>query len=177
MEENMNKKMWPDGKYRDQLIRADGTIVDIDWRANIVVDRCRILLAGFMKVDTEAQGIQSIILGRGNAVWDTAPEAPAPATTELIDTKPVSITIKQDDMTYLDAAGEPTKDPTSRLQITVTLPPGTPPPIPGTNHYPLREFALMGSFAGEPYMIDYVRHPVVHKAAGGTLVRTIRLIF
>jgi hypothetical protein len=99
------------------------------------------------------------------------------STEQLVDTAPVIVPVVAADMSYLDAAGTPTLGPTHRLQITVTLAPGTPAAPPGETDYPLREFALFGDFGGEAFMIDYVRHPVVHKAAGDTLVRTIRLVF
>jgi len=168
---------WPDGKYRDRLIRAGGAIVNGDWRSNIVVDRCRQLLAAFVKRDGAALGIQSLMVGRGDPAWDAAMPAPAPGIQQLVDAAPTTIPIAAAAMSYLDAAGNTTPGPSSRLQITVTLSPGTPPLGGGETSYPLREFALFGSFGGTPYMLDYVRHPVIHKAAGDTLVRTIRLIF
>ena len=67
---------WPDGKYHDRLIRAGGAIADGGWRSNIVVDRCRRLLAAFMKGDSAALGVQSLAVGRGDAAWDSAPVAP-----------------------------------------------------------------------------------------------------
>jgi hypothetical protein len=168
---------WPDGKYRDRLIRADGKVVDGDWRSNIVVDRCRRLLAAFMKRDSAALGIQSLAVGRGDATWDSASLPPTPGIEQLVDASPVTIPIAATDMSYLDAVGNVIAGPSQRLQIVVTLAPGTPPPGAGETSYPLREFALFGDFGGTPYMIDCVRHAVVHKAAGDTLVRTIRLIF
>lgn len=39
---------------------------------------------------------------------------------------------------------------------------------------PLREFGLFGLFDGKDYMINCVRHPVIHKDAASTLVRVIR---
>ncbi len=173
----MHKSIWPDGQYYDRLIRADGGITECGWRANIVVDRCRRLLAAFLKGDSAALGIQSLEVGRGDAVWDATLPAPTAGIEELADTAPVTIPIAASDMSYLDAAGSVTAGPTQRLQITVTLAPGTPPLSGGETSYPLREFALFGNFGGTPYMIDYVRHPVVHKGALDTLVRTIRLVF
>ena len=173
----MQMNTWPEGKYCDRLIRVSGAVVECGWRSNIVVDRCRRLLAAFMKGDSAALGIQSLAIGRGDAIWDTALQAPTPGIEQLVDTAPVTIPIAAADMSYLDAAGSVTAGPTQRLQITVTMAPGTPPPPASETTYPLREFALFGTFGGERYMIDYVRHPVIHKAAGDTLVRTIRLIF
>jgi hypothetical protein len=77
---------------------------------------------------------------------------------------------------YLDDAGNPSAIPTPRIEITVDLGPGVPPPdAEGT--FPLREFALVGELGGAAALIDLVRHPVVHKGPNDTLVRTIRLEF
>ncbi len=173
----MQMNTWPEGKYCDRLIRVSGAVVECGWRSNIVVDRCRRLLAAFMKGDSAALGIQSLAIGRGDAAWDSTPVAPTPGIEQLVDTAPVTIPIAAAAMSYLDAAGAVTTGPTQRLQIIVTLAPGTPPPPASETSYPLREFALLGHFGGERYMIDYVRHPVIHKAPGDTLVRTIRLVF
>ncbi len=173
----MHKSIWPDGKYCDRLIRAGGELEECAWRSNIVVDRCRRLLAAFIKSDSAALGIQSLAIGRGDAIWDSALPAPTPGIEQLVDAAPITIPIAAADMSYLDAAGAVTTGPTQRLQIIVTLAPGTPPPPASETSYPLREFGLFGNFGGVRYMIDYVRHPVIHKAPGDTLVRTIRLIF
>jgi len=167
----------PKGIYHDRIIRADGELIDLGWRSNIVVDRCRFLLAGFMKGDSSF-GIQSIKIGRGAASWDTtSPGPPQAADTDLVDTSPETIAISGADITYLDAAGNVVAGPTHRLEITVTLPAGMPPVPMGLDDYPLREFGLFGAFGVDEYMIDYVRHPVIHKRADDTLIRTIRLVF
>jgi hypothetical protein len=173
----MQRSTWPEGKYCDRWLRAGGEVVECGWRSNIVVDRCRMLLAAFMRRDGAAAGIQALAVGRGDPSWDTALPPPTPGIEQLVDTSPVTIPIGTGDLSYLDAAGNPTAGPTPRLQVMVTLAPGTPPPEMGSDNYPLREFALIGDFGGTPYMIDYVRHAVIHKAAGDSLVRTIRLIF
>jgi hypothetical protein len=173
----MKTDTWPQGIYHDRLLRNGRLIRDAGWHSNIVVDRCRLLLAAFMKGDAAASGIQSLAIGRGNAAWDSIPAPPGAGTEQLVDVAPVTIPIAAGDMSYLDATGNVVAGPTPRVQIVVTLAPGTPPPGVGETIYPLREFALFGDFGGESYMIDCVRHPVVHKGAGDTLVRTIRLVF
>jgi len=173
----MKTVTWPQGMYQDQLIRGGRAIHDTGWRSNIVVDRCRQLLAAFMRGDSAAIGVQSIDVGRGNPMWDTTPELPSAGAVQLVDTAPVTIPVATTDMSYLDATGNPVPGPPHRLQIVVTLAPAMPPVPMGETSYPLREFALFGVFGGERYMIDCVHHPVVHKAAGDTLVRTIRLVF
>jgi hypothetical protein len=154
---------------------AQGRIIERGWRSNIVVDRCRMLLASFMKGDA-ADGIRALKVGMGLSQWDTQPEPPVHTAEQLADPSPVSIAIGPSQMVYLDAAGAAVAGPTPRLEITVTLGPGVPPLLGGETSYPLREFGLFGLIGSEEYMIDYVRHPVIHKQAGDTIERKIRLI-
>lgn len=166
----------PKGIYHDRIITAGGEVTDYGWRSNIVVDRCRFLLAGFMKGDASL-GIQTIQIGMGAQSWDTTTPPPQATDTQLTDASPVTLAIAATAITYLDAAGNTVAGPTHRLQITIELPAGTPPIPGGMTDYPLREFGLFGTFDADQYMIDYVRHPVIHKRADDTLIRTIRLVF
>lgn len=167
------------GKYRDQLISASGDMVDFGWRNNIVVNQCRQLLAGFMKGDPSS-GIQFIALGRGDAGWDIEmPAAPDMGVDALTDSSPETIAISDAAMEidYLDSTGEITADISHRIQVTINLAPGSLPIAPGDSAFPLREFALFGELNTENYMIDYVRHPVMHIGPEDTLVRRVRLVF
>lgn len=166
------------GIYHDRIITAQDQVIDLGWRSNIIVDRCRYLLAAFMRSERSARGIYYLTVGRGEESWDTIPFAPPQSDrTALTDPSPFNIRIRSGEMIYVDPAGDPSKIPTSRIQIRVTLEPGTPPISPGDTSYPLREFGLFGRLGKENYMIDYVRHAVIQKQAGDTLVRTIRLMF
>ncbi len=165
----------PQGIFRDRLLRPGGSVRDLGWRHNLVVDRCRLLLAAFLRGDG-ALGIQSLRLGRGLAEWDqTPPPPPARGDQQLVDPTPFVVPLAAEDIVYLDVVGEPTAGPTHRLGISVTLAPGQPPPPDGETAYPLREFGLFGDLGGEDFMINYVRHPVIHKQAGDTLERTLEL--
>ena len=166
------------GVYRDVLHVTDNQIIhDSGWVSNTIVDRCRILLAGFIKSES-ASGIQSLFVGAGQESWDaTGPPAPPATATTLVTPYVEPIPMERLDVVYLDAQGEVSEEPTSRLQITATLPPGYPVPIPPLATYPLREFGLFGSFNGTPYMINSIRHPVIHKDALATLIRLVRLYF
>ena len=167
------------GIYQDRLLLQDGRILEHGWRSNIIVNRCRELLAGFMSGDS-ALGIQYLAVGQGELAWDSVQPAAANAETQqLVDVAPIEIPLSAPAMTieYLNSANNVVSGPTHRLQISVTLDPGIPPAPPGQTTYPLREFALFGRFGSEDYMIDYVRHPVIHKGMNDTLVRTIRLVF
>lgn len=168
----------PDGKYHDVLTRADGRRSDFGWRSNIVVDQCRELLAAFMLGET-ALGIQNIRLGRGLPVWDSVPPGPNSAgTTTLVDAAPVTIAAASAAMQldFIDATGNVIAAPSHRIQVTLTLTPGSLP-IVAPAVYPLREFGLFGRLNGVDRMIDYVRHPVMNIGAGDTLTRRIRLVF
>lgn len=172
-------QLLPKGMYHDQIITAQGRVIDLGWHSNIVVDRCRNLLAGFMKGDPGvSRGIQLLLVGKGLESWDIIPP-PSPLQTDqqLTDPNPITISIDTEQIEYLDDAGVPAAGPTPRIQVAVTLGPGTPPVEGGETTYPLREFGLFGIFQEVEYMIDYVRHPVIRKQAGDTLVRTIRLVF
>jgi hypothetical protein len=167
----------PHGIYRDRLTGPGAWVVELGWRSNIIVERCRQLLAAFMKGDG-VTGVERLRVGRGDPAWDGGPPPAAPASTrDLLDPAAFELTVSPAQIEYLDATGLPTAGPTNRIQVTLALGPGVPPPGPGETAVPLREFGLFGALAGTPFMIDYVRHPVIHKAPADTLTRTIRLVF
>jgi hypothetical protein len=58
------------------------------------------------------------------------------------------------------------------VQITATLGPNEPP----ATTFELREFGLFGQVGGAPFMIDYIRHPLIQKDGAVTLERRVRLI-
>ena len=168
----------PHGIYHDRIVTAGGRTAVGEWRSNIIVDRCRHLLAGFMQGKRgEAVGIRRLFIGRGLADWDENMPPPERTLQQLVDPSPFEVKIRSKDIFYLDATGKPTEEPTASIQITVTLGQDTPPIEVGQDAYPLREFGLFGKLREVYYMIDYVRHPVIHKQSGDTLVRTIRLVF
>ena len=165
------------GFYRDRLVHADGTIAhDSGWRKNLIVLRCRILLAAFMRNDT-ALGIRSLQVGRGDPAWDTTPPPVAdPATTvELVDPAPFTIPVADLTFQYLNATDGVVATPTNRVQVTATLGLNQPTAI-GSPPFPLREFGLFGELNGTPFMIDYIRHPLIEKDGAVTLERRVRLI-
>jgi hypothetical protein len=170
------------GIYRDVLTAADGTLLyDSGWKSNTIVERCRILLAGFIRNDTMA-GIQHLQVGAGDPDWD-ANGAPPPKgdETELVDPASPPIAFADLQVAYLNMAGTtlpPDDPPTAQIQITATLAPGYPAPLVGQSTYPLREFGLFGKFKEDTfYMINNVRHPTIHKEESTTLVRVVRLYF
>jgi hypothetical protein len=167
----------PQGMYRDQITTAAGKQKDQGWQTNRIVDRCRYLIAAFMRGDGPL-GIQQLQIGQGLASWDDDPPSiPPPTAQQLTDPAPFVVNLSPTQIEYLDTAGNSTAAPTNRLQITITLAANEPPLGGDETSYPLREFGLFGNFGGEAYMINYVRHPVIHKQAGDTVTRTIRLVF
>jgi hypothetical protein len=167
------------GIYRDRLKGADGQLLyDSGWVPNTIVERCRILLTGFMK-NEPSNGIQYLAVGQGLKDWDItgAPVPDTKTTTDLVNRFKPTVPVANLDLVYLDESANAVIGPTNHLQITAALPPGYPAPIPPLNTYPLREFGLFGRFGGVDYMINSIRHPVIHKDASATLIRVIQLHF
>lgn len=176
------------GIYRDVLTDRDGNVIfDSGWKSNLIVNGCRILLAALMKNNTPG-GITCLRVGIGDPAWDDLADGPPPPVetdNALTDTEhffeiPVGDNLV---LEYLYEAGEPPGDPTHRLVISAALGKDEPtPPNPALSTYPLREFGLFGVYVDEhgvshEYMIDSIRHPVIHKDEDATLNRVIRLYF
>jgi len=173
------------GMYRDILKDPGGGVIwDSGWQSNVIVQRCRILLAAFMKNDENPMGIQCLKLGQGDPGWDSLDEPPKPEETVnlLVDPQPVEFEIGESNLAYLDENDDTSEEPTNALQITVTLGVNQPPPPDDDlTYYPLREFGLFGKYGNEDesedYMIDCIRHPVICKDKSATLVRVVKLFF
>lgn len=168
-----------EGIYRDRLIAPDGRVVfDSDWKSNVIVLRCRVLLTGFMKNDATAKGIQSLKVGRGDAAWDNLVQLPKPdpnVIAQLVDNAPFVVPLAKLKLEYLNpTTSDLSLTPTNRLQVTAVLGPGQPA-VP--DPFPLREFGLFGQMTATEFMIDYVRHPVIEKDSLMTLERKLRLAF
>jgi hypothetical protein len=165
------------GIYRDRLIGQDQRVeYDSGWRSNLIVLRCRILLAAFLRNDT-ALGVRSLQMGRGDPAWDVTPPAAAnPATTvQLVDPAPFTIPVANLTLQYLNDVDGVVATPTNRVQIVATLGVNQPTPI-GAPPFQLREFGLFGDLNGTPFMIDYIRHPLIEKDGAVTLERRVRLV-
>ncbi len=167
------------GIYRDVLTEPGKDVVfDSGWNSNTIVDQCRMLLAGFIRQDSSV-GVRHLAVGQGDPAWDNSgiPLTDPQTATSLASAYDPPIDHSVLDFTYLDSLGNPTTGPTSQLQISATLNPDYPPPLSGLTTYPLREFGLFGEYDGSFYMINCIRHPVIHKGATATLIRTVRLFF
>lgn len=175
------------GIYRDILKDPGGDVIwDSGWQSNVIVHRCRILLAAFMKNDENSVGIQCLKVGKGDPGWDNMDVPPKPEDPEktkaLVDTHPAKFEIGESNLAYLDENDDTTETPTNVLQVTVTLGVNQPPPPDeALTYYPLREFGLFGKYGNEDesedYMIDCIRHPVIRKDKSATLVRVVKLFF
>lgn len=172
------------GIYRDILKGSKNNIIyDSGWVSNTIVDNCRNLLAAFMKND-QPKGIQFLAVGQGKKEWDTT-GAPPPesSVTQLEDPNPYKIQVDDIDfnLVYLNENDVEVDGPTNRLQITATLGHNEPPAVASVSSYPLREFGLFGQYFDgtkyHEYMIDCIRHPVIHKDVSATLIRVVRLYF
>jgi hypothetical protein len=166
------------GIFRDVLKGPDGrTFHDSGWLSNTIVDSGRILLAGFMRNDSPS-AIQFLAVGQGLESWDTDGVPPTTTSaTDLVNRHSPPIPESELSLVYLDGADAVVGGPTNRLQITATLEPGYPEIVAPAVSFPLREFGLFGTFNGADFMINNVRHPVIHKDASATLIRVIRLYF
>jgi hypothetical protein len=167
------------GIYRDRLFDAAGRLItDSGWKSNLIVTNCRVLLGGFMGGVPTARGIQTMQVGRGQPSWDvTPPPPPDPNTTTTLD-DPAPFVIPHNTLVfqYLDNNDAIVAGPTSRIQIVATLGLNQPTPA-GSPPFPLREFGLFGELNGQPFMIDYIRHPLIEKSGAVSLERRVRLVF
>jgi len=171
------------GIYRDIIKDPEnGIYIDSGWKNNSIMDRGRILLASFMRGEMTT-GIYKLGVGQGDPAWDNLnteaiPKADPQSTNDLLVPHEPRIIVNKPDITYLGDSDNPTDGPTTRLQISVTLAPDyPPPPAPGESTFPLREFGLFGKFGETEYMINSIRHPVIHKGITTTMIRMVRLYF
>lgn len=171
------------GIYRDCLIHANGETVATDWRPNTIVRNCRVLLAGCLRGDFPEIKLE-LSVGRGRDDWDeNEPGKAAESVQGLEQAHTPALGRESLQIDYLDE-GTQSDVPQPALQIIATLPPGYPPALPDLDSYPLREFGVFGAVtqnAGTAtektlrYMVNCIRHPVIHKNAAATLIREVRI--
>ena len=178
------------GFYRDVLTESGrGVIYDSGWHSNTIVDNGRILLASFMKNDQSftLSGVNKLVVGSGDPAWDTAglPTQDKATQSDLVTPAadppdpPLDVEIA-----FLEADGSHSTSPTNLLEITAVLEEGYPQPVDGSglDSYPLREFGLfaevdLGPSGLQPFMINWITHPVIHKGPTSSLIRVVRLHF
>jgi hypothetical protein len=171
------------GQFRDVLYDADGRVVwDHGWQRNAIVLDCRKLLAGFMRgAPTTTTGILELQFGAGLSSWDAAgPPVPTSNKTALEDPLPHKLPRNRMQLDFVDpVTGAVSANPTGRLQIRATLPPGEPawPHQPDHPTSTLREFGLVAQLNGSPVLINYRTHTAIAKDPASTLERTIWLVF
>ena len=161
------------GRYQDRLFSSRTEQWQSGWRSNRIVADCSVLLAALMKRQEGIEGLLFWAVGAGEEHWDNEMPSTRPGTTRL--TREVARQrLGPDQVTYLDAAGNSTGDPTSRLEITASF-------TGADVAQPLREFGLFGGDAssapGSGFMVDQVIHPRIDLASDDTLRRQLRLSF
>jgi hypothetical protein len=184
------------GMYRD-VVRGPGNVLisDSGWKKNLILNGFRTLLASFTHGKaaappvSDALGIQEVRFGTGLPTWDVALPAADPARTALTDGSPFAVPRflplpappgtpnPAFTVTFLQA-GAVSATETNVVEITATLPPGSPPWPDGAHvTSTLREFGLVGSLDGAPVLLNHVAHTAIVKDPTTTLTRTIRLVF
>jgi len=168
------------GRYHDVLFDASGRVVeDRGWRPNAIVGDFRRLLAALIRGKPAATGLLGLKVGAGLAAWDdTGPPPGTSGQTALVDPNPFTVTGAAVTTDFL-TGGTVSATPTNRLQVQVTLGPGSPPWPDGANHVSgnLREFGLAATLDGQTVLLNYVTHPVIAKDPASTLLRTVWLTF
>lgn len=113
------------------------------------------------------RGPLSIAIGRGESSWDAAP--PVPRRDRAMLYKEVARRkVLAKDISYVDAAGKDSKEPTTRLRIQASFPAGEGG---GT----LRECGLWMGEGEDAALLAHFIHPRLEKAEGDTLLRSIVL--
>jgi phage tail-like protein len=184
------------GMYRDVVRGPGGVLVsDSGWKKNLILNGFRTLLASFAHGKapappvSDALGIQEVRFGSGLPGWDLAPPPADPTRTTLTDLSPFAVprllppippgTPNPDFTVTFLQAGAVSAVETNVVEITATLPPGSPPWPDGGAHptSDLREFGLVGRLDGVDVLLNHVVHAAIAKGPGTTLTRTIRLVF
>lgn len=169
------------GTYRDILLDTQGNVQwDSNWRSNLIVNKCNILLAMLMKGEPGMQGILYWAIGEGKDEWDK--NCPSPQKTDYQLTEEITRRpFASDQIVYLDDTGQPPDtptEPTDCLELKFDL---NGADYVSNGFLPLREFGLFGGNAPEfpdtGYMINHVIHPRIDLSQDWTLERTIRLNF
>ena len=175
------------GRYRDILTeRGRGVLYDSGWNSNTIVDTGRMLLASFMKNDHNftLTGVNKLIVGSGDPAWDVTglPEQDREKQVKLVT--PAADDPLDVQIAFIDPDGNEHSDPTNLLQITAVLEEGYPDLVDdsGLDSYPLREFGLfaevnLGPSGLQPFMINWITHPVIYKGPTSSLIRVVRLHF
>jgi hypothetical protein len=183
------------GMYRDVLSQGGVVISDSGWKKNLILNGFRTLLASFAHGKSaavpvsDALGIQEVRFGIGVPAWDLALPPADPTRNTLTDVTPFSVprflpppaapgTINPDFTITFIQGGVVAATETNVVEITATLPPGSPPwPDAGHPTSTLREFGLVGQLDGAPVLLNHVAHVGIAKDPTTTLTRTIRLVF
>jgi hypothetical protein len=142
------------------------------WRCNRIVSTAWPLIAARLRDASAVRGIVCCAFGSGDERWDRAAPTVTPDTRQLAR-EVARVAIASDQVRYVDAVGQPSADPTHRLELAVTLIASAPLVV--------REFGLFGGEAtalpDSGRLINYAIHPRVDLTRGARLTRRIRLSF
>jgi hypothetical protein len=166
------------GEYQDTVFDADGrVIIQLPWRSNTIVESAWSLLAGLLSNRANFDGIVFCAYGTGDTAWDDLPGGvpTASPTSAQLQQEVQRVRVIPESISYLNANGQPTSQPTSRIGITSLL------RWRGSSPVTLREFGLVGGNASEAtntgLLINYVTHTAMTLQPGALLQRTVRLAF
>jgi hypothetical protein len=164
------------GSYRDAVTDSQGRVQwSSSWRSNLIVHDCSVLLAALLKRHRGLRGILYWAVGEGKKEWDALCPSPRLSDSRL------AVEIRRqapDRIVYLDDAGQPSRTPTSCLEVTAAF---KGQDLVRKGFRSLREFGLFGGDATEApdsgFMIDYVIHPRIDLSPTDKLERKLRLTF
>lgn len=167
----------PQGFWRDQIIREDGSTFDSGWHKNQIQNDYAKILTSFLFIpNTPTNAFQYIVIGQGDVTWNNTAPIQSPSHTTLWSEfyrKAITTThtTYRDPQANFIAAGSPT----NVIQIDITLDVGE-----GTGTH--REWGIVGGnadqFANSGYLWNWVvTLPEYVKGAGDVLNRSVRFIF
>lgn len=155
------------GEWKDYIIHPDGRAELVDEGRNLVVNSAYIVMAMCMKQDPSFGGFLWWAVGDGNtddtASWDAGVVSgaiqPSKADTRLAR-EIFRKKIEPEDIQFIDSAGNPSVNPTNRLQITVEFLEDEPD---GTAVRDFREWGIFGGNATSTKDSGYLINRKVHK--------------
>lgn len=161
------------GLFTDTIRHQDGRVEVIKGQ-NTIVQNIGKLIASLMKGQSGYNGVKYWAVGAGSTQWDVV----NPPQAEVTDTKCVAEifrkAITSDDITFVDASGEPTTTVTNSIQITVTF-------TENEANGQWREFSIFGGNAtatkDSGLALNHKNHGLIVKTNTMTIERKIRFIF
>ena len=176
------------GRWRDQLVYADGRIVMTPWRHNQIQNLASTIAASLFRRFDEVspgnvppvfEGIKYMAVGRGDVSWDALPigSIPQPVAQATLEDEFFRKEIQPTEMSFLDPddpAYPVIAGPSRMIQVEVTL---TSSEANDTH----REFGLFcGQTAGaldSGLIMNWIAHRRIDKDTTLTINRTVQILF